>query len=53
MFIVNGKNNCFEDFIVRFKKVFDVLYWLIGGDKYGEFNNFLYKDVRISKENLI
>ena len=52
VFTVNGKNNCSEDFIVRLKKVSDALYWLTGGDKHGEPNNFLYKDVRISKENL-
>ena len=52
VFTVNGKNNCSEDFIVRLKKVSDALYWLTGVEKHGEPNNFLYKDVRISKENL-
>ena len=52
VFTINGKDNCSKDFIVRRKKVSDALYWLTGVNKDGEPNNFLYKDVRISKENL-
>ena len=52
VFTINGKDNCSKDFIVRRKKVSDALYWLTGVNKDEEPNNFLYKDVRISKENL-
>lgn len=45
IFIVNGKDNCFKDFIVRCNKVFDVFNWFIGVNKDGELNNLLYKDV--------
>ena len=52
VFTVNGKDNCSKDFIVRRNKVSDALNWLTGVNKDGEPNNFLYKDVQISKENL-
>lgn len=52
VFTINGKDNCSKDFIVWRKKVSDALYWLTGVNKDEEPNNFLYKDVRISKENL-
>lgn len=37
---------------LQMQKVSDTLYWLTGVNKDAEPNNFLYKDVRISKENL-
>lgn len=54
IFTVNGKdNNCSKDFIVRRNKVSDALNWLTGVNKDGEPNNFLYKDVQISEQNLL
>ena len=52
IFTVNGKGNCSKDFIVRRNKVSDALHWLTGVNKDGEPNNFLYKDVQISEQNL-
>ena len=52
IFTVNGKGNCSKDFIVRRNKVSDALNWLTGVNKDGEPNNFLYKDVQISEQNL-
>ena len=52
IFTVNGKDNCSKDFIVRRNKVSDALNWLTGVNKDGEPNNFLYKDVQISEQNL-
>lgn len=52
IFTVNGKDNCSKDFVVRRNKISDALNWLTGVNKHGEPNNFLYKDVKISEQNL-
>ena len=52
IFTVNGKDNCSKDFIVRRNKISDALNWLTGVNKHGKPNNFLYKDVKISEQNL-
>ena len=52
IFTVNGKVNCSKDFIVRRNKISNALNWLTGVNKHGEPNNFLYKDVKISEQNL-
>lgn len=49
IFIINGKDNSFLDFVVRCKKVEDVFNWLIGEKEFGEFNNLLYKNVKIDR----
>lgn len=52
IFTVKGKDNCSKDFIVRRKKVSDALTWLTDVNESGEPNNFLYKDVKISHQNI-
>lgn len=52
IFTVNGKDNCSKDFVVRCNKISDALNWPTGVNKHGEPNNFLYKDVKISEQNL-
>jgi len=52
IFTVNGKDNCSKDFVVMRNKISDALNWLTGVNKHGEPNNFLYKDVKISEQNL-
>lgn len=52
IFTVKGKDNCSKDFIVRRKKVSDAHMWLTGVNETGEPNNFLYKDVKISHQNI-
>lgn len=52
IFTVNVKGNCSKDFVVRRNKISDALNWLTGVNKHGEPNNFLYKDITISDQNL-
>lgn len=52
IFTVNGKDNCFRDFVVRRNNVSDALDWLTGVNKDGEPNNFLFKDVKINEQIL-
>ena len=52
VFTVSGKHNNSKDFIVRWEKVAQALFWLTDSNASGEPNNHVYQHVKIDKSVL-